>query len=70
MKQNQELDNCSMLLVRKSIPKDLKEKAGSLLESDHSTQQVEKSREQVYLEKTRPTRFNGNNLEFSEFQRK
>ena len=59
MKQNQELDNCSMLLVRKSIPKDSEEKAGSSLESNHSTQQVEKPTEQLYLEKTNSLRFNG-----------
>ena len=57
-KQNRELDNCSMLLVRKSIPKNTEEKAGSSLESGHSTRQVEKPREQVYLEKTKPPRFN------------
>ena len=69
-KQNSELHNCSMLLVRKSIPKDSEEKVGSSLESGHSTRQVEKPREQVYLEKTKPPRFNGDNLEFPEFQRK
>ena len=67
-KQNTELDCCSMLLVRKSIAKEEKE-AKPYVDSG-STSGVTRPREQVFLEKTRPPRFNGDDLDFPEFSHK
>ena len=69
MRQNTELDYCSMLLVRKSIPREEEESKPSL-DSSYTAPRVEKPREQVFLEKTKPPRFNGDDLEFPDFKRK
>ena len=66
--QNSDLDYCSMLLVRKAMAKEEKEEKPSL--SSGSTSRADKPREQVFLEKTKPPRFNGDDLDFPEFSRK
>ena len=69
--QKAELDVCSMLLVRKCIPREEELKPsvynGS---STDSSFRADKPREQVFLEKTKPTKFLGEDLDFPEFQRK
>ena len=68
--QSIELDSCSMILARKHIPRT--EEVKPIVESRDGTDRpaLGKPREQVYLEKTKPPRFNGDELEFPEFQRK
>ena len=69
--QKAELDVCSMLLVRKCIPREEELKPsvynGS---STDSSFRADKPREQVFLEKTKPPKFSGEDLDFPEFQRK
>ena len=61
-KQSTELYSCSMLLVRKSMPK--VEEAKPFLGIESSTSSGGRPREQVFLEKTKPPKFNGDDPEF------
>ena len=66
--ENAELDYLSMLLARKSMPKE--EEAKPSLGDKLVAASVDRPREQVFLEKTKPPRFNGDDLDFPEFKRK
>lgn len=61
---------CSMLLVKKSVAKVVEEKPD--LQHTHSGSSTSggRPREQVFLEETKPPRFDGDDLEFPEFMRK
>ena len=68
--QISDLDSCSMLLVRKSAPRQEESKPLVADAPLVTTSASSKPREQVFLEKTKPPRFNGDSLEFPEFHRK
>ena len=60
------LHTCSLMLIRKAKPVDDESKPLTASPS----KDYEKPKEQVYLEKTKPPKFNGDDLEFAEFKRK
>ena len=60
------LHTCSMMLVKKAKPVADESKPLLALSPDAGN----KPKEQVYLEKTKPPKFNGDDLEFAEFKRK
>ena len=63
--QKTELNSCSMILVRKSVHRIEEQKPAINLTGDiHGPRADAKLREQVYLEKTKPPRFTGKDLEF------
>ena len=66
--QRLELHSCQMLLVRKSKGRNPETKP--VVESSQASASVGRPRESVFLEKTKPPRFNGDDLEFAEFKRK
>ena len=66
--QSSILYECSMLLVRKSVPRDLEPKPS--LDSVQSSQPPARHKEQVFLEKSKPPKFLGDELDFPEFKRK
>ena len=74
VKQCGVLDECAMLLVRKTVPRDVETKhLVQTLDSASalpSTSGSNRSREQVFLEKTKPPKFDGDELDFPEFKRK
>ena len=62
---------CSMLLFKKSIPRE--EEVKPSLSNGSSTDQTigaDKPREQVFLEKTKPPKFTGEDLDYPKFYRK
>ena len=68
--QSTGLDYCSMLLARKHIPRvEEVEPYVSSLDSPASAM-PRKPREQVFLEKTKPPKFNGDDVDYPEFYRK
>ena len=68
--QSTDLDYCSMLLARKNIPRveEVKPSVGTL--DSLASAMPQKPREQVFLEKTRPPKFNGDDVDYPEFYRK
>ena len=68
--QNSDLDSCSMLLVRKSAPRQEETKPMVADTALNTSSANSKPREQVFLEKTKPPKFNGDSLDFPEFHRK
>ena len=77
--QAAELEDCEMLLVRKlasTVLETGEAKPPTSVPADTASVGVDgiginyRPREQVYLEKTRPPKFNGDELEFPEFKRK
>ena len=63
-----ELDYCSMMLARKYMPR--VEEVKPSTDVVVATTSHQKPKEQVFLEKTRPPKFNGDDVEFPEFFRK
>ena len=69
--QKTQLNTCSMILVRKSVPRVEEQKPSITLTEDTSAPRVDaKPREQVYLEKTKPPKLSGVDLDFLEFKSK
>ena len=68
--QKEKLDNCTMILIKKSVVRDIEEVKPRLQSFSSDSTVGDKPREQVFLEKTRPPKFNGDELEFPEFLRK
>ena len=67
--QSKELDSCSIMLVRKAVPVtsvEMKPILGSDASALTSRGGDSRQREQVYLEKTKPPKFNGDELDFPE----
>merc|ERR1711867_201925 len=58
------LNKCTLMLIRKVKPEEYKPHTAT------SSKDNEKPKEQVFLEKTKPPKFNGDVLEFAEFKRK
>ena len=71
--QQAKLGECSSLLIRKVKPEVSTVESKPVLTSSTDskfTKSDAKPREQVYLEKTKPPRFNGEDIDFPEFRRK
>ena len=71
--QQAKLGECSSLLIRKVKPEVSTVESKPVLTNStvsKSTKSDAKPREQVYLEKTKPPRFNGEDIDFPEFRRK
>ena len=64
------LQTCMMLLVKKVKPVTEESKSQVDVTTPGADVARDKHREQVYLEKTKPPKFNGDDLEFAEFKRK
>ena len=68
--QKEKLDSCSLLLVKKSVAAAVEQKPDLSINDSGSFSRSERPREQVFLEKTKPPKFNGDDLEYPEFKRK
>ena len=68
------LHTCTMLLVKKAFPRQVEEKPSLLTTGQDSgggsSTSGFKPKEQVFLEKTKPPKFSGDDLDFPEFKRK
>merc|ERR1712082_420313 len=62
--QSSMLNKCTLNLIKKVKPEDYKPPTAT------SSKDNDKPKEQVFLEKTKPPKFNGDVLEFAEFKRK
>ena len=58
------LNKCTLTLIKKVKPEEYKPPTAT------SSKDNDKPKEQVFLEKTKPPKFNGDVLEFAEFKRK
>ena len=67
------LHTCTMLLVKKALPRQVEEKPSltpTSQDNGSSSASGYKPREQVFLEKSKPPKFSGDDLDFPEFKRK
>merc|ERR1712025_398180 len=62
--QSSMLNKCTLTLIKKVKPEEYKPPTAT------SSKDNDKAKEQVFLEKTKPPKFNGDVLEFAEFKRK